>query len=148
MKTELLFIIFFALLLARCEKDKPHGPYDPSTHSQQLSAKINGVDFTPDKLTVASPISENGEIGIIGNDLTTYIINIEFPINCGERTFNLPTEQSAILMINNINCEYGILRISKYDSNLVEGTFEFDVEINNSILQITDGSFSIVYRLN
>jgi hypothetical protein len=147
-KTKLLFIILFPLILASCEKYKPLGPYDLSTHLQQFSAKINGVDFDLEDITIFTPDDPKHPIGVFAQG-SDYLINIYIGINCGKKTFTLPdSNQDAALMMENISCKSGRLTITKYDVNLVEGTFEFDVEINNSILQITDGSFSIVYRLN
>ncbi len=149
MKPKTIILLFIcSTLLTSCHKEKPTGPYDPYTHISIFKAKIDNIDFESYQITIGTPDDLKYPIGIIADD-NNYVISIEFPANCGERTFNFPnSDQNATIMFNNTECLSGRLNITKYDVNLVEGTFEFDVNIQDSVYKITEGFFSIVYTIS
>lgn len=149
MKHSKLFLIFVSLVFLNmsCHKDESHGPYEPLDHIPTFSAKINGKIFDPFKTTVGSPTNNNGSAVIISDD-TINTFFVAFPLNCGEKTFDLPnTNPNVGLLLNNISCKSGKLQITKYDYNWVEGKFEFELEAD-SLIKITEGNFSIVYGIN
>ncbi len=148
-KTITLVILFIGTtLLTSCHKDKPTGPYDPYTHISIFKAKIDNIDFEPISITISIPDIRTNPMGVFAYD-NTHLIGVFYPRDCGEKTFNLSnSNQNASILFDNIECKTGNLTITKYDVNLVEGTFEFEVNIQDSVMKITEGFFSIVYPIN
>ncbi|MFN8259149.1 MAG: hypothetical protein U0W24_25895 [Bacteroidales bacterium] len=146
-KSVLVLIIIAYILSANCHPDKPEGPYDPSKHFSIFRAKIDNIDFEPSQITIFSPDSIIYPMGVFaGNNI--HLMNVYFPRDCGEKTFNLPNlDQNSTILFDNIECKTGKLAITKYDVNLVEGTFSFEVKVQDSVLNISNGFFSIVYPI-
>jgi len=142
----LLTVIATTLLFASCKKEE-HGPYDPSNYIPEVSAEINKKDFNPYTITVAG-VGDNNTIGAIARD-SNYVLNIIFPENCGEKTYTFPNNNiNLTLSLNNTECNSGKLVITKYDSNMVRGEFEFNINKNDTIYEIKNGRFFIVYRID
>ena len=140
----ILFIIILVVVFGSC--DKNHEPYEHSRYIPEFTAEINGEVFELNKITTMTPIPYVGSIGVFARD-SVNLINIQFPIDCGKETFFLPNENNNVaLVMNNIECKTGKLKITKYDVNLVEGKFEFEIEDQKNIVKIKKGNFSIVYR--
>jgi len=141
----LLKSLFAILLLAAfgC-KEESHGPYDPHAFEPKMTAKINNYNFEIERITIFVPEDNNSFIGVNGRD-SLYRINIGFPEDCGEKTFYLPdSDDNTFILFNGESCKNGILVIEKYDVNLVEGNFQFEIETDSTI-NVTRGKFSIVY---
>jgi hypothetical protein len=151
MKKYIILFIFFPsiLLLIDCKKDEINTtPYNPHNHAITVTAKINNYNFIAYDITVAGAINEPSKfIGIISQDLL-YYTDIRFPKNCGEKSFDLPnSDPNVYLGLNNVDCKTGKLVITNYDVNLVEGYFEFRID-KDSLINVTEGKFSIVYRID
>ena len=139
-------ILFFTIaLFVNCKKKRTE-PYDINSRLPTFNTVVNSYNFEAEKITIFRP-DDLSHIGVVGSD-SLYFINIGFPMNCGEKTFTLPSNDPCFFMLfNNIESKKGKLVITKYDINLVEAEFEFEIN-KDSIINIKKGTFSIIYGVD
>ncbi|MCF6240578.1 MAG: hypothetical protein L3J74_04440 [Bacteroidales bacterium] len=146
MKKLKYFILFFTIILfVNCEKKRTE-PYDMDSRLPTFNALINSYNFEAERITIGKP-NDRSHIFVAGID-SLYLLSIGFPMNCGEKTFELPSSDPNFFMLfNNIEGKKGKLVITKYDINLVEAEFEFETD-KDTIINIKKGTFSIIYGVD
>lgn len=143
----LTLLITLTIIFASCDKEE-HSPYSHIDYIPEVSAKINNDNFNPPTITTSVGVEDNSFIGVIARD-SNYVLNITFPENCGVKNYTFPNNNEDLtLSLNNTECNSGKLIITKYDYNMVRGEFEFNINKNDTIYEIKNGSFFIVYRID
>ncbi len=140
-----LIVIVLSLSFTSCEKKRVE-PYDIDSRLPSFSAVINSYSLKAEIISIFKPY-DLSYIRVLGKD-SLYKISIGFPMDCGEKTFSLPsTNPNFFMLFNNIEGEAGKLTITKYDINLVYGEFEFETN-KDSTVTVSKGNFEIIYGVD
>ncbi|MBB2146416.1 hypothetical protein GM921_13020 [Pedobacter sp. LMG 31464] len=165
MKTKLLLLLLLPLLMgASCKKDKDNGLTKPTQiGANTFSCKINGQIFTPKQdLFGPTPLysqvdiyNGNNTLNISASNPNTYITNMHFNINSfkgvGEYSIDIinGVYVDCYLNIPSPNLEKsqsGTIRITKYQGEIVSGTFEFNLKHGTENIAVTSGRFDLTLR--
>jgi len=157
----LLLLMFFSTLFLSCNKD------DDSTSDNKSdtywNCKLAGEDFNiegtfayAETFDVDNTIAIYGTEDLTQSDYTTVFISLKDSGKVG--TYDLGFDGTAVgtvfrsgtgaTFISGFEGGNGILEITKIDSEVVEGTFEFTaVDVTNveDPIKVTDGSFSVKF---
>lgn len=145
MKTKSILKLLLAVLMVASTGCKEKEPYSPFAFTPFVMAEINGnYSFESTNATIIIAEELNEATGIIGSD-SLIAIGIEFKVYCGEQSYNLSDYHPYARIYINGNVESGTLKITNYDMNLVEGTFEFEA-YSDSVLQVKNGRFRFIHQ--
>ncbi len=125
-------------------------------------AKVDGVDFTPQELTITrNLVSDNPMIKIIAVNAEGQKIRIDIPENLGVGTFMMEQISDGTKLIGQYNpngtsedlsSNPGTITITEFDTlaGRIVATFEFTatdpLNIDPIVAEITDGSFDVRYE--
>lgn len=137
------------------------GDGDSDTQNEFL-AKVDGVDFVADSISVSEPI--NGNIHMIkieARSASRELIRIDIPRSLGVGTFDMESMSDGTKLIGlyrnntggeNLTSNPGTITISEFDlvTGVLKATFKFTGKAplggDPTIVEITQGSFTVYFE--